>query len=218
MFVHYVVVKVAVAVCLLFQSASFSCQLWWMFFFLHYHWWHLTEFLWSWSWQCWDCWRGFTCPYSMLGIHLLQLWWSSSRSHFWRWSCILLKLPIYAEHSSSVCNLRGQCCSPGSAAAPGSAICPWGRDGTQTDTACDNLMGVIIFHSPLEMSQSHFGFTNDSRGTEPLQSKSSEIFEQLFSVQVLAPSRHHLCDAGSADPSCQHELHLLLFVRGGKYL
>lgn len=48
MFVHYVVVKATVAVWLLFQSASFSCHLWSMLFFLHFQWWHLTEVLWSW--------------------------------------------------------------------------------------------------------------------------------------------------------------------------
>lgn len=79
-------------------------------------------------------------------------------------------------------NLGGQCCSPGSAAAHGSAVCPWGRDETPTDTACKNLKGVIIFHSLLMRQQGCFGFTSGSRGTEPLQFKSSKIFKPLLSV------------------------------------
>lgn len=68
-----------------------------------------------------------------------------------------LKMSLYPLKITSLCwtlqlsvQTGGQCCSPGSAAAHGSAICPWGRDETPTDTACENVTGVIISHSLLE--------------------------------------------------------------------
>lgn len=62
-----------------------------------------------------------------------------------------LEMTLYPLQITSLCwtphlsvQTGGHCCSPGSAAAHSSAICPWGRDETPTDTACENLSVITV--------------------------------------------------------------------------